>query len=169
MPTALGRLFDLSIGWSPVDLNTSNGATGARVSLRNAGGVAFVVVKAAGTAGEDPDFDVQQHTASSGGTSADLDVVTYFYAKEETTLDGDEQWVKTTQAAASEVDTGAASAEVEGLYVIEVLPEQLSDGYDYVSLNAAVTASNAQLGACIYVLYDLAVQRTPARLVAPLS
>jgi hypothetical protein len=167
---ALGRLFDLSTGWSPVDAQSAQ--TGKRVSLRNASGCTIVVFKAAGTAGDDQSYDLQQHTASSGGTTADLDIVDYYYLKQETALDGDETWTKVTQSAASEItDAGAAgtSAEQEQIIVIEVDATSLSDGYDYISLNAGGEGSNAQLSACLYILHGLAVQRTPANLVAPLS
>jgi len=167
---ALGRLFDVSIGWSPVDAQTAQ--TGKRVSLRNAGGCTILVVKAAGTAADDHSYDLKQHTASSGGTSADLDIIATYYLKSETTLDGDETWTKLTQTAASEiVEAGAAgtSAEQEQLIVIEVDARQLSDGYDYISLDSGGEGSNAQLSTCVYILRDLAVQRTPANLVAPLS
>lgn len=167
---ALGRLFDISIGWSPVDAQTAQ--TGKRVSLRHATGCTVVVVKAAGTAGDDHSYDLQQHTASSGGSTADLDIVDYYYLKQETTLDGDETWTRVTQTAASEItDAGAAgtSAEQEQILVIEVDAASLSDGYDYISLNSGGEGSNAQLSTCIYLLHDLAVQRKPANLVAPLS
>lgn len=167
---ALGRLFDLSIGWSPVDAQTAQ--TGKRVSLKNAGGCTIVVIKAAGTAGDDHSYDLQQHTASSGGTTADLDIISAYYLKDEATLDGDETWSRVTQTAASEItEAGGAgtSAEHEQILVIEVDARQLSDGYDYISLNSGGEGSNAQLSTCLYILRDLAVQRTPANLAAPLS
>src|SRR6188474_2457582 len=110
----LGRLFDISLGWAPVDTQTA-AITGKRVSLRNASGITFLVIKAAGTANDDPTLDVQQYTASSGGTTADLDTVTKYYIKQETTLDGDETWTEVTQAAASEVTLNSTSAETEML------------------------------------------------------
>lgn len=169
---ALGRLFDIGVGFMPVDLDTANGATGKRISLRDAAGITFVIIKAAGTAGADPTFDVQQHTANTGGTSADLDVVTRYYLKKATTLAGTETWSKFTQTAASEViDPGGAttSAEEEQILVIEVEAASLTDGYGYVSIVATVTAANPQLCACIYLLRDLAVQRAPQNLRTTLS
>jgi hypothetical protein len=166
---ALGRLFDISIGWSPVDTQTA-AITGKRVSLKNATGVTFLVIKAAGTANDDPVLDVQQHTAASSGTTADLDVVTKYYIKQETTLDGDETWSEVTQTAASEVTLNTTSAETEMLVAIHVHASQLSDGYDYVSLNCGDTGSaGAQLAACVYILHDLNVQRAPQNLIAPLT
>jgi len=166
----LGRLFDLSTGWSPVDAQTAQ--TGKRVSLKNAAGCTIVVIKAVGTAGDDHSYDLQQHTASTGGTSADLDIVSFYYLKDELALDGDETWSKVTQTAASEItEAGAAgtSAEHEQILVIEVEGTQLSDGYDYISLNSGGEGSNAQLSTCLYILRDLMVQRKPANLAAPLS
>lgn len=166
---ALGRLFDISAGITPVDSQTA-AMTGKRVSLRNAAGCTIVVFKAAGTANDDPVLDLQQHTASTGGTTADLDIIDHYYIKQETTLDGDETWTKVTQTAASEVTLNATSAETEMIVVIEVDGTELSDGYDYISLDIADTgAAGAQLISCLYLLRDLTVGRAPANLVASLS
>lgn len=168
----LGRLFDLSIGIAPVDMNTNNGETGKRVSLRNAGSISLVVIKAAGTAAEDPTVTLKQHTASSGGSSANLAAIDHYYLKSEATLDGDETWTRVAQTAAATIaDPGGAgtSAEEQQILVIPLNANSLADGYDYVSLDYAVTASNAQLATVLYILCDLAVQRAPANLVAPLS
>lgn len=165
----LGRLFDVVAGISPVDLSAAAN-TGKRVHLKNAGGCTIVVFKAAGTAGQDPVLDLQQHTAASGGTTADLDVIDHYYLKTEATLDGDETWSAVTQTAASEItDPGGAgtSAESEQIVVIEVDSTQLSDGYEWISLDIADVGANAQLGAVLYLLRDLAVQRAPANLVNP--
>lgn len=169
----LGRLFDLSIGFTVVDINTANAATGARCSLRHASGVTILMHKAAGTAADDPTVTLKQHTASTGGTTANLAIIDHYYLKTEATLDGDEAWTKVTQAVAATIaDPGGAgtSAEHEQLLAIEVSAAQLSDGYNYVSLDYAVAGlGNAQLACTIYILHDLAVQRTPASLPIPLS
>lgn len=170
----LGRLYDLSAGIISSAGNNSADVTGNRVSLRNCGGVDIVVIAEAGTAGDDLDLDVQQHTASSGGTTADLDVVTSYYYKTETTLDGDETWTKATQSAASEITdaTGGAgtSAEQQQIVVIPVEATELSDGYDYISCDVRnMGTNNDKLVTILYLLRDLNVQRTPANLVAPLS
>lgn len=167
---ALGRLFDIAVGQVPIDLAAANGSTGKRVDLKNAGGVAFVVFVDAGTNGEDIDLDVQEHNASSGGTTQDLDVVTKFYRKRgAATLAGTEAWVKGSQTAASEVDLGTDEGENEGIYVVEVSAAQLSAGFRWVSLNVTDPGATAgKLGAVLYVLYDLAVQRKPENLAATL-
>lgn len=160
----LGRLFDLSCGVAPVDLQTA--ATGKLVSLENAGGVAIVVFKGAGTAGDDQTWTLKEHTSASDATGQNLAIVDHWYEKAETTLDGDETWTRKTQAAAATV-TEADDAEVQQILVIEVNADQLSDGYTHVSLSNDGAGSNAQLGGVLYVLHDLVHGRKPANLVAP--
>ncbi len=167
----LGRLFDISAGFVPVDMQTAAN-TGKRVSLKNAGGCTIVLFKAAGTAGDDPVLTLKQHTAATGGTTANLAAIDHYYVKSETTLDGDETWTKVTQAAAATItDPGGAgtSAEEQQIVVIEVQGTSLADGYDYISLDVADVGGNAQLGCVLYLLRDLMVQRAPANLAAPLS
>lgn len=163
----LGRLFDVSIGAVPTDA-VAGAITGKRVSLKNAGGCSIVVVTT-GASTDVTDVDLQQHTALTGGTTADLDIIDHYYYKSETTLDGDETWTRATQTAASEItNVGAASEEL--LLVIEVDARSLSDGYDYISLDIPDLGTNGTRHcAILYVLRDLTVQRAPANLVAPLS
>ncbi|MEV7154908.1 hypothetical protein AB0N77_09815 [Streptomyces misionensis] len=167
---ALGRLIDICIGAAPVDLSTA-AVTGKRVKLRDCGGLTILVIKGAGTAGDDPTFTLQQHTAGSGGTSASLPVIDHYYVKSAATLAGTETWTKVTQAAAATIaDPGAAgtSAESQQILAIEVDAAQLSDGYTHVSLNCADVGTNAQLGAILYLRRDLKVERTPSALAASL-
>lgn len=160
----LGRIFDIGSAFTPVDFNTSDAATGARVHMRNYQSIAFVLYKGAGTAGADPVVTVQEHDAASSGNSQDLAVITEFYKKEETTLDGDEVWVRTTQAAAATANMGATSAEQEGIYVLEFEATQLSAGFEWISCNIAATVANAQLVSGLYILHGLKVQREPTLL-----
>lgn len=170
----LGRLFDVGLGWAPVDLDTSNGATGKRLSLKNFDAVTFIVaVGVAASATDDLVLDVQQHTAYTSGTSADLDAaavtgsrgITEYFIKSETALDNDESWVRVTQSEASEVTlAGATYAATQQLVAIHVDASQLGDGYTHVSLVASITTSASRLGACLYICHDLQVQRKPALL-----
>lgn len=162
---ALGRLFDIGIGWAPVD--AQNAQTGKRVSLSHAAGCTIVVIKAAGTAGDDHSYALQQHTAYTGGTSADLNAIARYYVKQETALDNDEIWAEFTQTADDDVtDAGAAgtSAEQQQIIVFEVDAAQLSDGYTHISLNSGGEGANAQLSTCIYILHELAHRKHPTRL-----
>lgn len=162
----LGRLFDISAGVPVVDL--AGGAnTGNRVSLRNCGGVTVVFYKEAGAASEATTLDLQEATASSGGTIQDLDIIDHYYLKSETTLDGDETWTKVTQTAASEI-TPAAS-DTQQILAFYVDSSSLSAGFDYISVNTTDTSTAGQYGGILYILHDLEYGRTPANLIAPLS
>lgn len=175
---ALGRLIDVSIGYLNIDLNTS-GATGKRVSLKNATGVTFLCIVPSTGGTEDLTFDVQQHTASSGGTSGDMDAaatagtnagIDHFYIKSATTLAGTETWAKVTQAAASEVVVaGATYGASQCLVAIEVAASNLADGYSYVSVISPDPGSTARVVSVIAVLHDLNVKRAPANLAAALA
>lgn len=158
---ALGRLFDIGIGWAPVDLDGADGSTGKRISLAHAAACTFVVF--CGTGPATFSLDVQQHTAYTGGTTADLDVITYAYYKSEAALDNDETWTKLTQSAASEITLDSIGT-VQKLVVVEVDAAQLSDGYSHVSLNSVSANGTAHLSSCIYILHELAHRRTPANL-----
>lgn len=168
---ALGRLFDIGTGFAPVDLDTANGATGKRIAMSGADAITFVVFLAAG-AETALEIDVQQHTAYTGGTSADLDVtgaagsvgITSYYIKSETLLDNDEAWSKVTQTEASEITLAAGLGDEQQIVVIEVSGSQLAEGYTHVSLNVAATLGAPKLGACLYFLHELRLQRRPARL-----
>lgn len=171
----LGRIFDIGSVIVPVADLAAGANTGQRIHLKNYGGVAFVAIMNAVSAGTDTFvLDVQQHTAASAGTSADLDAVgvtgstgiTRWHHKSETTLDGDETWTTVTQSAASEVSlTGATYSAQQQIVVIEVAADQLADGYEWVSLDIADPGSGGtRLGLVFAILYDLKVQRAPANL-----
>lgn len=165
---ALGRYFDISTGFVPVDTQTGAN-TGKRVSLRHAAGVTFVFFKGAGTGSDDPVFTLQEHNAASSGTSQNLAKIDTIFKKTATTLAGTETWTKTTQTAAATY-TATGDATKQGIYAIYVAATSLSDTFAYVSLSVADTgAAGAQLGCMLYVLSELAVQRTPANLPAPLA
>lgn len=166
---ALGRLFDVASVIAPIDLS-SGAKTGQRVRLREGTGVAFIYYADVGTAGEDVDLDVQEHNASSGGTSQDLDTITVFYTKQDTTnntLSNDETWTRNTQTAASEVDLGATEGENEMIAVVEVQAPQLSDDYEWVSVNTTDSGgTSGKLGCVLAIVYDLNNQRRPDNLTA---
>lgn len=165
----LGRLYDIGTCWSPVDLNTADGATGKRISLVPGRGIDIVIFKAAGTAAQDFAYTLRQHTAYTSGTSADLVGIDHYYHKSETALDNDEPWVRVDQtlsATITEAGGAGTSAETEQIIVIPVYDglSGITDGYTHISLNAAATVANAQLAAALYIVHDLRYQRKPASL-----
>lgn len=164
---ALGKEFNVGSVTVPTDA-VAGAITGARVHLKDYACCSFVVVSAAGST-DITDVDLQEHTASSGGTTQDLDIITKYYYKSETTLDGDEQWTEGSQSAGSEItNVGAASEEL--LLVIEVRAEQLSDGFEWVSLNVPDLGTNGtRFIAIVPILTGLKAQRLPTLLPAPLT
>lgn len=133
----LGRTFDLA-----TSATTANG----RVPLRNAGGVLFVLIGA--TSGS---ATIQEHNASSGGTSQNLAAVTEYWTKNSGT------WTRVTQAAAATV-----TAATGGLLAVFIPQGALSDGFTHVSISHAS-------GSFVYILSDLDVQRKPANLASTAS
>lgn len=166
---ALGRLFDIGLGAPPA---ATNGAvTGKRVHLKNAGGVTVVLVAGVATGGDDLQVDLQQHTVSSGGSAADLDVITEYWIKSATALDNSETWTKYTQSAASEIAVAASeTTDVEqNILVFEVDSTELSDGYEWISVNVPDLGTGDKTLSVLYFLRDLDVQRAPANLPALLT
>lgn len=160
--SALGRLFNVSLGAVPADA-VAAAITGSRVHLKDVGGVSFIVVASAGST-DILDVDLQEHNAATGGTSQDLDIITKYYYQSETTLDGDETWTEGSQTAASEI-TNIGAASEEQLVVIEVRSEQLSDGFEWVSLNVPDLGTNGtKYVAILNVVHDLMVMRKPTNL-----
>jgi hypothetical protein len=164
----LGRLFDVGTCVAPVDINTSDAATGQRISMAGHSGIAIIAHTLVGGA-DDITFDIQQATAFTGGTSNDMDSangasgIDHYWIKAETALDNDESWVRVSQAAASEVVVvGATYGTQQKLVVIQVGADQLADGFGWISVNVSCVTSTSQLLTVLYLPYDLAVQRTPA-------
>ena len=174
---ALGRLVDISPGIQPLDLATAR--TGIRFHMKGVGGLTIVVFKGIGTAGDDQTWTLEQHTASSGGTTAVIPLY-HYYLKTAVTpgLTGADTWTKYTQTAAEAAlgtivagpgtatsgGAGHVSAEANELFVIEVNADSLDDGYEWVSLSNDGAGANAQLGAVLYLAHELDYQRAPANL-----
>lgn len=160
--SALGRLFNVSVGAVPTDA-VAGAITGNRIHLKDVGGVSFIVI-ATGASTDILDLDLQEHNAATGGTSQDLDIITKYYYQSETTLDGDETWTEGSQSAASEI-TNVGAASEETLVVVEVRSEQLSDNFEWVSLNVPDLGTNGTKHVAILnVAHDLMVMRKPTNL-----
>lgn len=159
----LGRLFDIGVGCVPTDA-VAGAITGKRLSMSHYNAVTIVVITSGGST-DITDVDLQQHTAYTGGTTADLDIIDHYYYKSEGTLDNDERWVRGTQSVASEItNVGAASEEL--LLCVEVRASQLSDGYTHVSLDIPDLGSNGtRFAAILYLPHEMRRQRKPENLL----
>lgn len=161
----LGAGFDVLSVIVPVDLATGAN-TGHRIHMENYGAVAFCGYLATGTAAQAPTFTLQEHNAATAGTSQDLDVVAKYYQKEEATLDGDETWTEVTQTADAAVTDADWDDANEVLVVFEVRAEELSDNFEWVSVDVA-DPGTAHIGCVFAVGFDLKVQRAPQNLPNP--
>ena len=165
----LGRLFDVGLGCAPA---ATNGAvTGKRIHLKNCVGVTVLLVGGVATGGDDLQVDLQQHTVASGGSAADLDVITEYWLKSAVAIDNSETWTRYTQAAASEIAVAASeTTDIEqNILAFEVEASSLSDGYEWISVNVPDLGTGDKTLTVIYLPRDLQVQRTPANLAALLS
>jgi hypothetical protein len=156
MVNALGNLYDIAPQWIPHADMAAGAQTGLRIHLNKHESVTFVVYLAAVSAGTDTFVpDVQQHTASTSGTTADLDVITVWYIKNEATLDNDEVWTRVTQSAGSEVSlTGATYATSQCIVVFEVDAAQLSDGYEWISIDMADAGTGGTRAGCALAILN---------------
>lgn len=163
----LGNLYDIVIGCVPTDV-VAGAITGKRVHLKNYAGMDVVLIAVDGST-DIMDVDVQQHTASSSGTTADLDVVTRYYLKDATALASSTLWAEVTQAAASEI-TNIGSASKQQIAVIPVEAASLTDGYEWVSVDLPDAGTNGtKFVAMIYVMRGLRYPRNPVNLPSPLA
>lgn len=161
----LGAGIDIVAGIIPLDLQTAR--TGDYVSLKNAEGVLVVIFKGAGTAGDDPDFTLNQATSVAGGSAKALNAIETVY-KKQGTLTSVGVWTKETQTADEVYSADATSAESEAIYVFDVPAAKLDvdNGFDCISVDVADVGTNAQLGCVLYILYGLREQDKPENLAS---
>ena len=167
----LGRLFDICSG-IPVVADLAAGAnTGHRLHLRNYDGVTVVFHKGVASAGTDTVTPtLQEHNAATGGTSQNLAVIDEWYMKSEASLDGDETWTRTTQTAAATISLTNAvlPAANQGIVVFEVLGEQLSAGFEWISVNIADPGAGGTIpGTVLYIPHGLKYKRRPDLMPQP--
>ncbi len=163
---ALGKELDVCLGFMAVNLATAAN-TGARIHLRNYDSVMVVFVKGTGGAGEAPTLTLQEHTAASSGTSANLVAIDEYFKKEATTLDGTEAWERVSQTAAATVTDADWDDANQVVVAFNVQSQSLSAGYEWISVNVADVGSTAQLGALLYIPTGLKIQRRPDLLAQP--
>lgn len=170
---ALGRLFDIGTGIMAIADLAAGANTGHRIHMRNFETLAVVLLKGVASAGtDDVVMTLQEHTAASSGTSANLAAISEYYIKTETSpLDGDETWTEvdnTSSGAAQATLTlaGATYAAHQSVVVFEVEAASLSAGYEWLSVNIADPGSGGTIpGAVLYIPHGPKIQRNPASMV----
>jgi hypothetical protein len=165
----LGYAVDIGPTVVPVDFHTGAN-TGLRVALKNARSCIFLVSMAAAASGtDDLVFTLNEHTASSAGTTTAFANIAVWWLKAATTLAGTEKWAKQTQAAGSTFTIpGATNATKQVVAALQVNAPDLDAGYDYVSLSCAATATVSRLGVIQVLLTDLQKRFDPASMAPTL-
>lgn len=163
---ALGRIFNVVMGVAPLDLQTAR--NGDWVSMKNAGHCTVIVVKGAGTDGDDQTFTFEQALTAAGGSSKNLATIDEYWEQEEiaANLEATGAWTRVTQTAAATVAPGDPSAQSSALYAFEIDAADLDvdGGFDWIRCNNDGAGSNAQLGTIIYILSELRYPQRPQNL-----
>lgn len=169
----LGNKFDVAVGINPVADLAAGANTGKRVHLRNYRTIDVLFFKNAASAGTDTvTLTLRQHTANTGGTSADLVAITdWYYKSTAAALAGTEAWTEVTQAAAATLalaNTGAVPAANQAEVMFSVEADSLSAGYEWLSVDIADPGSGGTiLGGVFYILSGLAMPRRPDLMPQP--
>jgi hypothetical protein len=144
------------LAFAPVNIATAAN-TGAWVSLKNFHRCTIRVIKAVGTAGEDPVITVQQATAVAGTGAKALNFERVYVKQHATALPA--TFTRITQTAANTY-TNATLAEELAIIEIDILPEMLDidGGFDCVQVSVPDPGSGAQL---MVAFYDLAAIYRP--------
>jgi hypothetical protein len=141
----------------PVDMSAAANA-GDWVSLKNYRHVAIVFHSAIGTAGDDPTLTILQATSVAGASSKALNINTAKAYKKQaaTNLLSTAQWSSASADVSTNTWTHTDAAEQEVLVVIEFDSDELDvdNGFDCLQASVADVGTNAQLGACYYVLTE---------------
>lgn len=126
---------------APVDLNTAVN-TGLRIDMQKFERVSFVCNLDAGTTTTTHGFALKQHTVATAGTPIALAVANPYFHKIGSALSFTKVDVTSDT---SDYDLHALLSNNAAVVVFEVLAEQLTQGYRYVSLDITDTGG-AQLG-----------------------
>lgn len=146
------EVADIIPAFVPVDMQTAAN-NGQWVAMKNIGRLVCVLLKGAGTAGDDPVITLKQATSSAGANAKALNFTrarTKVGAIASTPV-----WTIVNQAAANTcTPTSAASPAV---VAVEVSPTDLdlNNGFTFVQISIPDTGTNAQLGTAFYIAYGI--------------
>jgi hypothetical protein len=168
----LGKAFDISTGINPVADLAAGANTGKRIHMRNYQSLGVLFFKNAASAGTDTvTMTLHEHTANTGGTTANLAKITNWYSKQlAAALAGDEAWVEHTQAAAATLamTNALVPAANQAIVFFEVEADSLSPGYEWLSVSIADPGVGGTiLGGAFYIPSGLKIQRRPDLLAQP--
>lgn len=136
----------VKVGVTPVDLNGGANA-GERFDMQKFKRVTFICVADDGTTPNSHSFAFKQHDAASSGNTAALSHMNPYYHK----LDSATEFTKVEPTVAADTyDLDTLVGDAKYVVVFEVLSEDLTDGYRWVSLDQT-DAGGSQMGTIIAI------------------
>lgn len=138
----------------PVDMSGSAN-TGDRVSMALYNRCTVVLIGAAGTAGDDPALTLLQADAATGGNSKALDFEV-LHVKQAASLASSPGTFTRVEQAASNSYTDDESAEQQVVWAVDITADMLdlAGGFTFLQASVPDVGTNAQLGACFYILSE---------------
>lgn len=143
---------DIIPAFSPVDLHTSAN-NGQWIAMKHVSRLVCVLLKSAGTAGEDPVITLKQATSNAG---ANAKALSFTRARTKIgPLASTPQWtIASLTAANTYAPTSAASPALIAVDVQQT-DLDLSNGFGFVQLSIPSTGANPQLGTAFYIAFGI--------------
>lgn len=142
------------VAFAPLDLATTGGLATPYVSMKNYHRATLVLIKAVGSASEDPVITLDQATALAGTGTKALAAIAHVDKKQHaTTLQTQGTWTGVDQAAAASFS--ATDGELQAIYAIDIRAEDLDqdNGFDCFRATIADVGSTAQIAALMLILW----------------
>jgi hypothetical protein len=156
----------------PVDLQ-AGANTGDWVSLENYKHVAVVFHSAIGAGGDDITLTVEQATSAAGAGNKALNISSSkaFKKQAATSLAAVGTWSDASADLSTNTWTNATSAEEETLVVLEFDADELDvdGGFTFIQCSGDDVGSNAQLGACYYILSEPRFPSAPTSMLSAIA
>ena len=148
--------------------------TGDYVSLAHYNHCAIVLISGVGTAGNDITLTIQQATSSTGGSVADLDIVTSpvkIWKKQAVTSHASTSvWTDASSGVTDNTWTDAASAEQSLILVVEFDAADLDADGGFEFLRATTdAATGAEPGWLGYILSEPRFARAPDKHISAIA
>lgn len=146
------EIADIIPAFAPVDLHSSAN-NGQWVAMKHVNRLVCVLLKAAGTAGDDPVITLKQATSNAGANAKALN-----FTRARTKVGpfaSTPLWTIATQTAANTFTPTSATSSA--LIAVEVQQTDLdsNNGFDHVQVSIPVTGTNPQLGTAFYIAYGI--------------
>ncbi len=146
------EIADIVPAFVPVDMQTAAN-NGQWVGMKNINRLLCVLLKAAGTAGDNPVLTLQQATSNTGTAAKSL---TFTRARTKIgAIASTPQWTIVTQSASNTYTPTSAASQAVIAIEVQATDLDLANGFNYVQLSVPDTGTNPQLGTAFYIAYGI--------------